>query len=437
MKDFNEVVLKGVTHWNHPQFHGYFPAGNAYTNILADALNAAIASNCFSWVSLNWTQSRSLYQFPTLSQLQTANPAGTELETIVLDWMARALGLPDHFMTDRSNFVGGGCFQGSASEATLLATFAARARSIKHLRGNCEDLHDSVYLPELIVYSSREAHSSVEKACKMALIQLRILDVDEVGVLRPETVDKAIRADLDKGLTPCMVVATLGTTGLVAFDDLKGIGEVIQKINPKIPIWLHVDGAYGGNTFICPEFRHFMAGLEMADSFMMNPNKLMLAAFDVTCFWVRDSKTFNESLVIDPAYLENKYKHKRQIDYRNYSVPLSRRFRALKLWFLMRSYGIEGLQKYVRNNREMALYFKDLVSKDPRFEVFKEMHVGLVGFRFKDTPRCKDADMKTQELVVNCFEKKVLYIVPTKFMNKDYVRFSVNNENCTKADIGK
>lgn len=365
-----------------------------------------------------------------------ACPAGTELETIVLDWFARALGLPQHFMTDKSNFIGGGCFQGSASEATLLATFAARTRAIEALKGNCLNQHDSVYLPELVVYSSNEAHSSVEKACKMALIQLRILPTDDLGVLHGETVERAIREDLEKGLTPCMVVATLGTTGIVAFDDLRSIGEAIKRINAKVPIWLHVDGAYGGNAFICPEFRHFMDGLDMADSFQVNPNKLMLGSFDMTCMWVRDVAEFKKTLSINPAYLENNHKHPRQIDYRNYSVPLSRRFRALKLWFLMRSYGIEGLQKYVRNHHAGALYFKGLVEKDPRFEVFSEMHVGLVAFRFRDTNGKEKANVNTARLVDHLFQTHQLYLAPTVFKTKTYVRFSVNHEHTQHADLG-
>lgn len=342
-------------------------------------------------------------------------------------------------MSDESDFCGGGCFQGSASESTLLATFAARARSIEILRGNCQTMHDSVYLPELVVYSSREAHSSVEKACKMALIQLRILDTDELGVLDGNTVEAAMRLDMARGLTPCMVVATLGTTGLVAFDDLESIGLAIKRVKAKVPIWLHVDGAYGGNSFICPENRHFMKGLEMADSFMVNPNKLMLGAFDMTCFWVRRVEEFKKSLVIDPAYLQNTYTHNRQIDYRNYSVPLSRRFRALKLWFLMRSYGIHGLQKYVRNIKANALYFKSLVEKDHRFEVFNEMHLGLVGFRFRDLPNTPvgTADEKTKNLVDSLFQSRKLYVVPTRFQSKTYVRFSINNEHANKADVGE
>lgn len=354
--------------------------------------------------------------------------------------MARALDLPEHFMTDKSNFVGGGCFQGSASESTLLATFAARHRAISHLRdGGQDELHDSVYLPELVVYASAEAHSSVEKACKMALIQLRILGTDDKGVLRGNTVLEAIKADLEKGLTPCMVVATLGTTGLVAFDDVKSIGDAITAANTRIPIWFHVDGAYGGNTFLLPEMRKFKVGLEMADSFMVNPNKLMLGAFDMTCFWVRNVKLFTASLVIDPAYLKNNYTSPRQMDYRHYSVPLSRRFRALKLWFLLRSYGIEGLQSYVRRIKSQAKYFEKIVNNDPRFEVFDGVHAGLVGFRFKETPTIdtKTANDMTRKLVEGLHTSRRLYVVPHDFKGKIYIRFSVNYEFSTDADIGE
>lgn len=342
-------------------------------------------------------------------------------------------------MTDKSGFCGGGSFQGSASESTLLATFAARARAIKVLSHGHTNVDESVYLPELVVYCSQEAHSSVQKACKMAVIKLRILETDSKGVMHGDTVLKAINQDLDKGLTPCMVVATLGTTGLVAFDDLKTIGEAIRNVETKVPIWFHVDGAYGGNTFICPEMRAPMAGLEMADSFMCNPNKLLLGAFDITCFWVRNTKEFTESLVIDPAYLENNYSHDRQIDYRHYSVPLSRRFRALKMWFLMRSYGISGLQKYIRDLNKYAEYFASLVDADSRFEVFRPMHLTLVGFRFKDRPNVsrQTTNEITRKLVDQLVLSKKLYVVPHSFQDKIYLRFSVNFEHTTKEDIGE
>ena len=196
---------------------------------------------------------------------QIACPAATELETIVVDWFAKAMHLPDRFITDRSEFLGGGCFQGSASEATLLAAFAARHRTIKALRKVGQDVHDSVYLPQLVVYASKEAHSSVQKACQMALIRLRTLDTDNYGALHAEAVELAMQEDIKAGLTPCMVVVTLGTTGLVAFDDLKGIATKVRQMDLEIPLWIHVDAAYAGNALILEENRHWAAGLEMAD----------------------------------------------------------------------------------------------------------------------------------------------------------------------------
>lgn len=361
------------------------------------------------------------------------------METIVLDWLARALHLPEHFMADKSDFVGGGCFQGSASEATLVATFAARARAIRYLRGTNKDVHESVYLPRLVAYASREAHSSVEKACMMALVQLRILETDSKGVLKGETVLKAMKKDIENGFTPCLVTATLGTTGFVAFDDLRGIALAIEETKPKVPIWLHVDGAYGGNSFICPEMRGFMSGLEMADSFMVNPNKLLLGAFDMTCFWVRSVTELKSSLIVNPAYLQNASDHKRQIDYRHYGIPLSRRFRSLKLWFLLRSYGLEGLRKYIRNIITNTKYFEGLIRQDPRFEIINDVHLGLIAFRYKEnfSVNEKQANEMTTMLHDLMNASKEIHVVPGRFYEKVYIRVSVNYEKTTTEHIGK
>lgn len=364
---------------------------------------------------------------------------GSELETIVLDWFARAIGLPQSFQSDNSKFIGGGCFQGSASDASMVATLAARERTIKAMRGDDqEDRHDSTYLPELVVYASKEAHSSIEKACKMALIQLRALDTDEFGNMQGATVEAAIKEDLARGLTPCMVVVTLGTTGLVSFDNLKDITKVVRGVRVKIPIWVHVDAAYAGSTFICPEYRHYNEGIEEVDSFMTNPNKLLLGAFDMTCFFVRDVKTFQKSLVINPLYLKNNYTNPRQIDYRHFSSPLSRRFRALKLWFLMRSYGVEGLQSYVRNIIRSATHFRKLAQKDSRFEVFHPQKLGLIAFRYKDkTSDVTPSNDRTSTLITNLYSGKKIYLVPTKFAGKIWVRVGINYQNASEQHIGK
>lgn len=267
--------------------------------------------------------------------------------------------------------------QGSASECVLVCLIAARARAIKELKGKDEHIHDSVFLPHLVAYTSKEAHSCVEKACKMAIIKLRILDTDDRGCLRGTTLRQAIDDDLKEGLTPCFVSATLGTTSAAAFDYIQEIGEVCKTVKS---IWFHVDGAYAGNSFIIPEMRKFKVGLEMADSFNTNPNKLLLTSFDASAMWVRDLMSLTSALVVDPIYLRHNHDF---IDHRHYSIPLSRRFRALKLWFVFRSYGISGLQSYIRNHKALGKKFEQLVQSDDRFEVRNDVHLGLVCFRLQ------------------------------------------------------
>lgn len=255
---------------------------------------------------------------------------------------------------------------------------AARATAIKILKGDNEDVHDSVYLPQLVAYSSKEAHSSVEKAAKMAIIKLRILDTDSHGCFRGDTLKAAIDKDLKEGLTPFFVVATVGTTGACAFDYLTEIGEVCKQVKT---IWFHVDGAYAGNSFILPEMRRFKKGMEYADSFNTNPNKLLLTNFDASAMWVRDVMALKTALTVSPLYLE--HEHGSAIDYRHYGIPLSRRFRALKLWFVFRAYGIAGLQSYIRNHIRLAKRFEEAVNEDDRFEVKNDVYLGLVCFRLK------------------------------------------------------
>lgn len=309
---------------------------------------------------------------------QASSPAATELETVVLDWYAKALDLPKFFLSDAPGSIGGGALQGSASECALVCLMAARARAIKTLKCGDEEIHDSVYLPQLVAYTSKEAHSSVEKAAKMAIIKLRILETDTCGCFRGNTLKAAIDKDLKDGLTPFFVVATVGTTGACAFDYLVEIGKVCKEVPT---IWFHVDGAYAGNSFILPEMRRFKEGIEYADSFNTNPNKLLLTNFDASAMWVRDVMALKTALTVNPLYLQ--HEHSSAIDYRHYGIPLSRRFRALKLWFVFRTYGIIGLQEYIRNHIRLAKRFEKLVNADDRFEVKNDVHLGLVCFRLK------------------------------------------------------
>lgn len=302
----------------------------------------------------------------------------------------------------------------------------ARDRAIKELKGDNKDIHESVFLPKLMAYCSKEAHSCVEKAAKMALIKLRILDTDDRGRFRGETLRVAIDKDIQEGYTPFFVVATVGTTGSCVFDNLVEIGQVCKSV-PSI--WFHVDGAYAGNSFILPEMRHFKNGLEYADSFNTNPNKLLLTNFDASAMWVRDVMALKKALTVNALYLE--HTHGCAIDYRHYGIPLSRRFKALKLWFVFRTYGISGLQKYIRNHINLAKTFEDLVHSDDRFEVRNDVHLGLVCFRLKNS------DEVNQEFLARINHSGKLHMIPAKVLDKYCIRFCVTYEHATADHIGK
>lgn len=296
------------------------------------------------------------------------------MESIVLEWFAKAINLPEELYSGK----GGGVIQSTASDGVLVCLMTARDRAIRQLKAatvDGDDIHESVFLPQLVAYSSTMAHSSIEKAAKMALIKLRIIEADLKNRLDCDALREAIEEDKRNGLTPFFVVGTVGTTAACSFDDLEEIGNVCKE-TPSI--WFHVDGAYAGSTFILPEMREFMNGLEMADSFITNPNKHFLVNHDISCMFVKNVMCLKKALTVNPLYLEHEANG---IDYRHYGIPLSRRFRALKLWFVMRSYGIEGIQRYMRNHNTLAKRFEGHVRSDDRFEVVNDVYVGLVCFR--------------------------------------------------------
>jgi len=297
----------------------------------------------------------------------------------MLDWFAKALDLPDFFLSKHNNpnSTGGGALQSSASDAIFVCMMAARARAIKKLKGDNHEIHDSVYLPQLVCYTSSEAHSCVQKAAKMNLVKLRVIEPDSHDSLRGDALERIVERDINKGLYPFFVVGTVGTTSQVSFDNLVEIGAVCKKY-PSL--WFHVDGAYGGNSFIVPEMRKFKAGMEFADSFEVNPNKLLMTSYDATCMWVKNIYAFTAAFAVDPLYLQHQHTQE-VVDLRHFGTPLSRRFRALKLYFMFRMYGLEGLQGYVRRVIAMGKYFENLVKADERFEVRNDVYLGLVCFR--------------------------------------------------------
>ncbi|KAH1009541.1 tyrosine decarboxylase [Dendroctonus ponderosae] len=404
MADVESKIMPGVTHWQHPRFHAYFPSGNSFPSILGDMLSDAIGCIGFSWA---------------------ASPACTELETVVLDWLGKAIGLPDQFLALKEGSRGGGVIQTSASECVLVSMLAARAQALKRLKQQHPFVEEGLLLSKLMAYCSKEAHSCVEKAAMICFVKLRILEPDETSSLRGKTLLLAMEEDETMGLIPFFVSTTLGTTSCCSFDNLPEIGVISHKFPC---VWLHVDAAYAGNAFICPELKYLLKGIEHADSFNTNPNKWLLTNFDCSTMWVRDRIRLTSALVVDPLYLQHGYSDA-TIDYRHWGVPLSRRFRSLKLWFVIRSFGISGLQKYIRLHIRLAKRFEAHVLKDRRFEICNEVKLGLVCFRLRGQ------DKLNEKLLSNINASGKIHMVPANVNEKYVIRFCVVSHNATEQDI--
>ena len=353
LSDIDRLIMPGITHWQSPNFFAFFPANSSGPSVLGEMLATGLGVQGMLWAT---------------------SPACTELETHVLDWLVDMLALPPKF---KSSGNGGGVIQDTASSAALCAVLAARERAT-NFATNEEGCRGN-----LIAYTSNQAHSSIEKAVKIAGLgraNIRLIDVDENYAMRPESLREQIRQDKADGLIPCFVSATVGTTSSNGLDPLRAIGEICRTEN----IWFHVDGAMAGTAALCPEFRYIQDGLELADSYCFNPHKWMFTNFDCNCFYVADRTALIKTLSILPEYLKNQATESGAvIDYRDWHIPLGRRFRALKLWFVIRHYGVEGLQHHVREHVRMAHEFAQWVGESQAFEIAAPAPLNLVCFRHR------------------------------------------------------
>ena len=394
--DMNRVILPGVTHWQSPNFFAYFPCNASGAGILGDLLSSGLGVQGMLW---------------------STSPACTELETHMMDWLVGMLGLPEKF---RSSSAGGGVIQDTASSAALCAMLAARERCTGYVsnKKGCDG--------KLVAYVSTQTHSSLQKAAMIAGIgvdNLRAIDVDEKFAMRPSVLAHKIEADRGAGLIPFFVCATVGTTSSNAMDPLPAIAEICKKNN----LWMHVDAAMAGTAMLCPEFRHFQNGVENADSYNFNPHKWMFTNFDCSCFWVADRKALIQTLSILPEYLRNQATESGAvIDYRDWHIQLGRRFRALKLWFVIRHYGVEGLQHHVREHVRLAQEFAEWVQKDDRFELAAPVPLNLVCFRHKS------GDAANQDIMDRLNQSGDLFLTHTKLDGKLTLRLSVGQTH-TKA----
>jgi aromatic-L-amino-acid decarboxylase len=399
MADVERVILPGITHWQSPNFFAFFPANTSGPAILGELLAAGLGVQGMLWAT---------------------SPACTELETHVLDWVAQMLDLPRAFYSDSR---GGGVIQDSASSAALCALLAARERATG-LRSNREGVDGS-----LVAYTSTQAHSSIEKAVKIAGLgtaQLRLIEVDDRFAMRPELLAAQIAADRAAGLTPCFVAATVGTTSSTGFDPLRAIGEICRAEG----VWLHVDGAMAGTAAICPEYRHLQDGLELADSYCFNPHKWMFTNFDCDCFYVADRRALVDALTVLPEYLRNQASETGAvIDYRDWQIPLGRRFRALKLWFVIRHYGVEGLRHHVRRHVALAQEFAAWVEADADFELAAPAPLNLVCFRHVG------GDAINVALLADLNASGALYLTHTKLDGRYTLRMSIGQTHTELSHI--
>ncbi|XP_019614071.1 PREDICTED: aromatic-L-amino-acid decarboxylase-like [Branchiostoma belcheri] len=400
--DIERVIMPGVTFWHSPHFHAYFPTGNSYPAMLGDMLSGAIGCIGFSWAS---------------------SPACTELETVVLDWLGKMLQLPECFLAGTSG-EGGGVIQGTASEATLVALLAARSKAVQKFKTEYPDMSDHDIMSKLIMYTSDQAHSSVERAAMLGAVRCRKLQSSEDLALTGPVLQAALQEDRAQGLMPFFVVATLGTTPSCAFDNLQELGPVCRAE----VMWLHVDAAYAGSAFICPEYRPLLDGVEFADSFNFNPHKWMRVNFDCSAMWIRKRADIVDAFNLDPLYL----KHDNQglvTDYRHWQIPLGRRFRSLKLWFVLRMFGVKGLQEQIRKQVGLAKEFEVLVRSDDRFEVTAKVVMGLVCFRLKGSNELNE------QLLKQVNEGKKIHLVPSQVRGTYFLRFAVCAATTESGDV--
>jgi aromatic-L-amino-acid/L-tryptophan decarboxylase len=391
--DIDRIILPGITHWQSPNFFAFFPCNASGPAILGDLLSSGLGVQGMLWAT---------------------SPACTELETHVLDWLVEMLGLPEKFLSTRS---GGGVIQDTASSSSLCAVLAARERAT-HFASNQRGCDG-----KLVAYTSSQAHSSIEKGVKIAGIgvdNLRLIDVDENFAMRPEALARQIQQDKTSGLVPSIVCATVGTTSSNGMDPLPEIGKICQQQG----IWLHVDAAMSGTAALCQEFRHIHRGLELADSYCFNPHKWMFTNFDCDCFYVADRKALIQTLSVLPEYLRNQATQSGAvIDYRDWQIPLGRRFRSLKLWFVIRHYGVEGLQHHIRRHVELAQNFATWVRADKRFELAAPVPLNLVCFRHVG------GDAINQALMDRLNRSGDLYLTHTKLNNRLTLRLCVGQSS--------
>lgn len=400
--DFKEIILPGITHWQSPNFFAYFPANSSPPSILAEMLMTTLGAQCMSWVT---------------------SPAATELEERVMEWLRDMIGLPKEFS---------GVIQDTASTSTTCSLLTAREQ-ITNYEINSSGMNDKGILT---VYCSSETHSSIEKAVKIIGLgkeNLRKIPVDEKYAMDPKALEETIESDINNGMKPTAVVATIGTTGSTAIDPLQQIGKVCSKYN----IWLHVDAALAGTALILPEYRWMIDGIEHADTLVFNPHKWMFTNFDCSAYFIRDPEALVRTFEILPEYLKTKADGVN--NYRDWGLQLGRRFRALKLWWVIRDFGVEGLQQKIRYHIDLASNLKKKIEESENFELLAPVPLNTLCFRY-NPPTIDNLDeinRLNEDLMDRLNTTGKLYLTHTKLNGNYTLRFVTGQTNVTERHINQ
>jgi aromatic-L-amino-acid decarboxylase len=402
MKDVDDIIMPGITHWQNPNFFAYFPANTSPPSVLAEMMMATLGTQCMIWET---------------------SPAAAELEEKMMIWLRDMIGLPAQFE---------GVIQDSASTATLAAILTAREKISGFLINDEGAESAGIYR----VYCSEQTHSSVEKAVKICGIgrkNLVKIPVRNDFSMDPEKLREAVITDREKGYHPCCVVATIGTTGTTALDPIKSIGEICREYG----IWLHVDGAMAGSALILPEFQWMLDGREFIDSFVFNPHKWLFTNFDCSAFFVKDAVSLIKTFEILPEYLRTRTRGKVN-DYRDWGVPLGRRFRALKLWSVIRSYGLEELRNKLRYHIQIAARLSAMIAGESDFEILAPVTICVVCFRYKpegyDEKQINSLNEKLNHLLNDSGK---LYLSHTALDGKYTLRMVTAQTNVTLDHVEK
>ena len=403
MDDFQKIILPGMTHWSHPQFFAYFPTGNSAPSVLAEMLTATIGAQCMIW--------------------QTS-PAAEELEERVMEWLRDMLGLPSDWV---------GVIQDTASTATLAALITAREQATEWAV-NQRGFYQSA---RLRVYASAQAHSSILKDVRIAGYgedNLVYIPTDDAYAMIPEALEQAILADLEQGYLPACAIAAVGTTSSTAIDPLRPIGEICRRHG----VFLHVDAAYAGAALLLPEMRGLIDGIEQADSLVFNPHKWMFTNFDCTAYFVRNKSSLLRSFSILPEYLKTP-EDQLVNNYRDWGIPLGRRFRALKLWFVIRTYGVEGLQGKIRSHIEYGQRLAAVIAAAPDFELMAPVSLNLVCFRYRPQAALspEDLDRLNEKLLLRLNASGRILLTQTRLSGRYVLRMVAGQTDATWEEMEK